>query len=116
MYNGEVTTMDFDYDGCTDAYVSGFVIGSSSNIEGALLAGDCSGILRATALGLPRLSGGDAVAHDFDRDGFLEYFATGRGSFNQPSVFYYRFQSGGVPENIQSSLPNIVALFHRQLL
>ena len=65
--------MDRIYDGCTDAFVPGDVISSDSNIVGVLLAGSCSGRLRATALSLPQVVRGDAVAHDSDHDILVDF-------------------------------------------
>ena len=113
LYGGEVVTMDFNYDGCTDAFMSGYEsINYATAVAAPLLAGDCFGGFRATALSLPGIFGGDAVARDFDLDGLVEYFAIGADSNFIRSVYFYRFQLGGVIEATQSSLPNILGLYN----
>jgi hypothetical protein len=76
LQDGVVAAADFNYDGCTDAFLSGLALIDDS-LKGALLAGDCSGSLRIQSVGLPAIAYGAAVVRDFDHDGLLEYFATG---------------------------------------
>lgn len=114
---GVVTTGDFNYDNCTDAIATGLSVAyeaggiSLDSLITVMLVGDCAGSFTPSTLVLPfsarRCAG---VLRDFDLDGQLDFFVSGFDLVGVGEKFYYRFDSGGLPNNLSSYLPSVPGL------
>jgi hypothetical protein len=103
---GVIAVADFNYDGCTDAFLSGDSY-SDDSFSGGLFAGDCSGSLGIQSVDFPVHFATVVLVRDFDHDGLLELFFTGPNFTNMYEVFYYRFNAGGGVEDLSSTLPSL---------
>jgi hypothetical protein len=110
LLDGVVAAADFNYDGCTDAFLSGY-FAIDNSLKVLCSQGTAPGRSGSNRLASRPYAYGAAVVRDFDHDGRLEYFATGVvDATTCIRDILLSLQSDGIPENVSSNLPPLLGL------